>query len=376
MSVNQEVELIENISNLMKRSSFNDLRITSKNGVQVEANKVILAAMSSFFDRKLHEKLTSDRFLEIEIEISCSKEILELVIKFFYTGKMSFESLALKELLDLLYLLQLFESKVFSVVENFTINQINEDRFALEDLLMHSRTAEVYNFEEIISLMIKCFRSKIDEVSKLQEVKNLSSNFLEALVHNNVEDAKSGLYETKFEIMTSWLESNKISEELKIKFLSNFDLRNFTNQQLISTVRKSKLFSDSSILDVLSNSILNLENRFEEQKQMLVTQENQFSLLSQQHLEQIRIKDAKITEQETELSLLAKKHLEQIEIKDAELDRNATELKNQKSKMTWFEIEKKSFVNELNQKKEEIAKLQSDFTALRRAHYKTYRYGH
>ena len=117
MSVNQESELIENISNLMKKSSFNDLRITLKNGVQVEANKVILSAMSSFFDRKLHEKLTSDQFLEIEIDISCSKEIHDFVIKFFYTGKMIFESLSLKELFDLLYLLQLFESKVFSVVE-------------------------------------------------------------------------------------------------------------------------------------------------------------------------------------------------------------------------------------------------------------------
>jgi len=394
MSVNQESELIENISNLMKRSFFNDLRITLKNGVQVEANKVILSAMSSFFDRKLHEKLTSDQFLEIEIDISCSKEILDLVIQFFYTGKMIFESLSLKELFDLLCLLQLFESKVFTVVENFTRNQINEDSFSLQDLLMLSRTAEDYNFEEIISSMIKCFKSKIDEVSRLKEVKNLSSNFLKALVHINGEDAKNGLYFTKFEIVTTWLESNKISQDLKTKILSNFDLRNFTNQQLTSTVRKSKLFSDSSILDVLSNSILNLENKFEEQKQMLVTQENQFSLLSQQHLEQIRIKDAKITEQETELSLLAKKHLEQIEIKDAELGRNATELQNQKSKMTLFEIEKKldkievhrmtsskdirinQLVNELNQKKEEIAKLQSDYTTLHRAFTRTYGYGH
>merc|ERR1719342_601489 len=186
--------------------------------------------------------------------------------------------------------------------------------------------------------MIKCFKSKIDEVSKLKEVKNLSSDFLKALVHINGEDAKNGLYFTKFEIVTTWLESNKISQDLKTKILSNFDLRNFTNQQLTSTVRKSKLFSDSSILDVLSNSILNLEKKCEEQKQMLVTQENKFSLLGQQHLEQLKMKDAKITEKETELSLLAKKHLEQMEIKDAELSKNETEFKNQESKLKLTEI--------------------------------------
>ena len=80
--------------------------------------------------------------------------------------------------------------------------------------------------------MIKCFKSKIDEVSKLKEaeVKNLSSNFLKALVHINGEDAKNGLYFTKFEIVATWLESNKISQDLKTKILSDFDLRNFTNQ--------------------------------------------------------------------------------------------------------------------------------------------------
>jgi len=383
MSVNQESELIENISNLMKRSFFNDLRITLKNGVQVEANKVILSAMSSFFDRKLHEKLTSDQFLEIEIDISCSKEILDLVIQFFYTGKMSFESLSLKELFDLLYLLQLFESKVFSVVENFTRNQINEDSFSLEDLLMLSRTAEDYNFVDIISSMIKCFKSKINEVSKLEELKRLSSNFLEALVHTKGEDVKNCLYVTKFEILTTWLESNKISEELKTKLLSNFDLRKFTNRQLSSFVRKSKLFLESSILDVLCNSILDLEKKFEEQKQKLT------------------MKDEKIIEIESEMSLLAKNHLEQIKMKDAKLSEKDGELISETIKMTFFETSKKleimnlkteislmkmtasekdyqinNLANNLNQEKEKNAKLQSDYTSLHRAYFRTYGYGH
>jgi len=183
MSVNQENELIENITNLMTKSSFNDLRIKLKNGVQVDANKVILAAMSPFFDKKLHETIAKDQFIEIKVEISCSKEILDLVIKLFYTGKMSFESLGLKDLLDLLYLLQLFESKVFSVVENFTRNQINEESFTLEDMLMHSRTAEAYKFEEIISAMIKRFQFKIVEVSQLKEVRLLSSKTLESIIN-------------------------------------------------------------------------------------------------------------------------------------------------------------------------------------------------
>ena len=63
VALNREEKLLENISKLMARSSFNDLRIKLTNGVQVDANKVILAAMSPFVDPKLHEKITSDQFL-------------------------------------------------------------------------------------------------------------------------------------------------------------------------------------------------------------------------------------------------------------------------------------------------------------------------
>ena len=73
--------------------------------------------MSTFFRKKLQEKLTNtigDKLLEVDV--SSSKEMLELVIKYFYTGKMTFEALCLKDLLDLLNLLLSLEIEVLSTV--------------------------------------------------------------------------------------------------------------------------------------------------------------------------------------------------------------------------------------------------------------------
>ena len=45
--------------------------IRLNNGVQVEANKVILAAMSTFFRKELHENLTNTydgKFLEVDVD--------------------------------------------------------------------------------------------------------------------------------------------------------------------------------------------------------------------------------------------------------------------------------------------------------------------
>ena len=120
MSVNHEAKLVEKITNLMTKDSFNDVRIRMSNGVQVEANKVILAAMSDFFNEKLQENVTKDQFLEIDLEISSTKEMLELVMKYLYTGKMDFEALSLKDLLDIMNLLKFLDLEVFSEVEEFT----------------------------------------------------------------------------------------------------------------------------------------------------------------------------------------------------------------------------------------------------------------
>ena len=108
----------------MTKDSFNDVRIRLSNGVQVEANKVILAAMSDFFNGKLQENVTKDQFLEIDLEISSTKEMLELVIKYLYTGKMDFEALSLKDLLDIMNLLKFLDLEVFSEVEKFTKKKV------------------------------------------------------------------------------------------------------------------------------------------------------------------------------------------------------------------------------------------------------------
>jgi len=351
-ALNREEKLLENISKLMARSSFNDLRIRLKNGVQLDANKVILAAMSPFFDRKLHERITTDQFLEIEIDIACSIEILEMVIKFFYTGKMNFDSLTLRELLDILYLLRLFEVNEFTAIEKFTRRQIEEGEFILAELLKLSSVAEAYNLDAIVSSIISCLKQNISEVSELPEVSYLSSNFLEDLINVNDEDDQDDgeLHSTKFEILTLWLRSNTISEELTIKIKSMFDLRKFTNLQLISSVRNSKLFSCCSILDILCKSVLDLEKNLEEKT-------NKMSLITKKYSEEMKLKDAKLNKKDSELatlkekiSLLEKNHSTAINNFNSHLKRQKLTIESQDGKISGLGTELQAQKNELSSK--------------------------
>jgi len=267
MSVNHEAKLVEKITNLMTKDSFNDVRIRMSNGVQVEANKVILAAMSDFFNKKLQENVTKDQFLEIDLEISSTKEMLELVIKYLYTGKMDFEALSLKDLLDIMNLLKFLDLEVFSEVEEFTKKKIEDGECSLEKILILSSTAEAYDFEDVVFVIQEYLEQNISDISKLPEVKYLSNKTLEWLVQDYYdEDCDDSDYDNerffpRFETLASWLENNEVTEDVKTRLLSYFDLKRFTNNQLTSSVRKSKLFSESSILDVLSESVTYLEDQ-------------------------------------------------------------------------------------------------------------------
>jgi len=353
MSVNQETELVENIANLMTRDSFNDLRITLNNGVQVEANKVILAARSTFFDEMLHHKLTTDKFLEIDVDVSSTKEMLDLVIKFFYTGKMDFGSLGLKELLDLLNLLRFFNLKVFTDVEEFTRGKIKEGCFTFEKLLILSSTAEAYQFDDIIVLMLNYLDLNISEVSKLPEVKYMSIDFLEALIQDEEEVAcNNATFYSRFITFTSWVTNNEINEELKGRLISIFDLKKFSNQQLTSTVRSSKLFTESSILDIVSQSVMNLENNLQKN---VTNQANQLNKL-QSNLVEL---NAQLSKKNLDLETQAKAHTDQLR-----------QLKKNLAKTHAEEIKKIN--EELQLKKQEIATLKASLSTSLNSRYTAY----
>jgi len=273
MSFNHENQLLKNISEFITRDSSNDVRIRLKNGVQIEANKVILSVLSVFFKEKIEEKLpTKDHFLEIDFDISSTKEMLELVKEFLYTGKLNTEKLSLRDLLDLLNLLRFLNLEIFSEVKEFTKTKINDGGFSYEMLLILSSTAEALDFKEINDLMINYLDLNICDVSKLPEVRYLSSDSLGNLIgrkieaNNNIDtdDYHNKRFFLRFETLTSWLSSNEVNEVLKFKFTSMFDLKKFTSYQLTSSVRKSKLFSESSIVEVLSLTVTSLEVKVEE----------------------------------------------------------------------------------------------------------------
>ena len=71
---------------------------------------MLVESITNHLKKNCHAK---DNFLEIDLDISCTKESLELVMKYFYTGKLNVADLSLSDLIDLLNLLRFLDLKVF-----------------------------------------------------------------------------------------------------------------------------------------------------------------------------------------------------------------------------------------------------------------------
>ena len=106
-----------------------------------------------------------------------------------------------------------------------------------------------------------------------------------------------------FKIFVIWLSGNPdCDSDFKTRILSSFDLNRFTNEELTSHVRKSKLYSVEDILDALSKkNILLSESNKELRKKISIVNEFAGSEIMRMQ------KDFKITNLEIKASIEEKR---------------------------------------------------------------------
>ena len=227
------------------------------------------------------------------IPVPSTKDTMELVIKYLHTGKMEYKDFTLKEILDLLKLLEFMgEENLFSAVEEFTLNQIRNKEFSHEKILLMASTSEKFKFVHITRGILHLIRDDIEEIADLPEVKYLTSSLLEKIIllHDlldgdddveddtddadkesgnddngvrveNEEKVDTANYIDKFKTFMNWLSGNQnCSQEFKEKMVNLFKLEHFTSSELSTCVRQSSLYSDSELMDVLREKIVAMVN--------------------------------------------------------------------------------------------------------------------
>ena len=254
MSINHEAALVADISRLYENDSANDIIIHLDDDQEsVKANKVVLCARSPYFSKILNNNMFNPYE---KIQLNSSKKSFEKVLQYLYTGKMEFDSLELNEILKLLKLLELLEMiDIYDMIYNFVIRKLEDDKYSPAGVLQGAALSEVFGFVHItneISIHIKRHCAKF---SRLSDVRVLSDSFIEKLLINDGST-------DHFMLVANWLQNNVCEEEFKIRLLSYFDLKTFTAEELLTVVRKSSLYSEGDILDIVGEKVSTLQKEF------------------------------------------------------------------------------------------------------------------
>ena len=119
--------LVEDLLKMFEQGSLNNVTIKLRDG-QIDANKDILMARSDYFATMFSN---SNKFLESEtssVDMShCSKAVMEKIIKFLFSGAVTFEDLSLAQLLELTHVseMMLLHKLMYNVEDYITFHPVN-----------------------------------------------------------------------------------------------------------------------------------------------------------------------------------------------------------------------------------------------------------
>ena len=316
-SLNHELKVSKNIAMLFQNEAFNDVTLVLNNG-ELKANKVILCATSKFFYEAFHIKSESEAFSTSTVKVNSTKEAMEMVLKYLYTGKMNFDVLNFREYLDLLSLLRAMGiKKIFNKIQKHVLEKIGkmswedetERYFSSEKMLMYAAHSEDLKLTNITIAILDYIDRNLGEIANIPEIKYLSQSLLEMLLSKTYMNFDiidfdfdlltehgitfSGGFEEglQFKMFTNWLSGNpNCSQSFKDEMLKHFDLKEFSCIELTTFVRQSSLFTEKEISDVLDMKAVSFES-------------------SNAKLEkQIRQMECKISREETFIQWLKKEH--------------------------------------------------------------------
>jgi len=251
---------VADIGNAYRNNMFADFSFILTDGVTISTNRLMLAIRSQYFASMFRENNTEEIFME------CDSEIFQLLLDYIWQGRVTFSNLELQQVLVLL------ENACMMCLERLVENILNYLSHLLDsgDLQLEESwtlldfCASSSRFEDLLNSVLKF----IDLNFKMLTIFSSQENFLKLSA-----DAIFTLLENKsrtvpevdiFNSLTLWVESQPwpVDSSTKTALLGLVDLVAISPEHLLGVVRKSGLYEDTDICDVLEKQ-LNIEDEEE-----------------------------------------------------------------------------------------------------------------
>ena len=242
---------------MLEQGSFNDVKIKLRDG-EIDANKDILIARNDYFATMF----SNNKFIEGKTNLvdmsHCSKAVMEKIVKFLFSGTVTFDGLSLAQLLELTHVSEMMLLDEFKgEVENYLLQTFAFHRVNLSELILGLKIADTYNLASLASYITRrvFFNLKDipNDVESSDSFKSLSFHLMREIVlscvYNSYMRRRRDQPTTKqvFDAYMVWLSENEVTKEDRNEIADGLNFEDFTLEELMNSVRDSGLYSGSKI---------------------------------------------------------------------------------------------------------------------------------
>ena len=283
------MDLQEDLLKMLEFGSPNDVKIKLSDG-EIVANMDILMARSEYFSTMFR----NNRFIEGEtnsVNMShCSKAVMEKIIKFLFSGRVTFLDLDFLQLLELshmseMMLISKFKNKLDEYLLEIIRNGGKDVKF-LPDLILGAKIADKYNLSSIGSnIMLEVFlklKDILNDDASSDAFKSLPFKVIRGIFLNKLKSefcSKKPTTKQKFDAFMVWLSKNEaeVTKEDRNEIVESLNFKDFTVEELMTSVKDSGLYSgtevDQRVLECFKaqENILKAKNSEIEEKDSKIT---------------------------------------------------------------------------------------------------------
>ena len=263
---NHKVKAVESLIESIDNGEHNDVEIILDDGV-IRASKLILSSRSEYFQKMFDKKSQFVEQKQNSAKFSCKKRLMMKIIAHIYGGELLVSDLTCLEIIEMMDMLRLLLLlPTYHVLKSHIYRKIFERDLSIRECLEAVEIAHSLKFERITQDLVWHLIINMDHLADdyVEDIGDLSKEIIVKMftfLHKIEAIDKFSMIPcvemykeiSKLKIVQHWAESNRedVTEELKQTLFQCFDLTNFSVEDLLGDVRKSKFFSDEEVFEAV-----------------------------------------------------------------------------------------------------------------------------
>jgi len=261
---NDKQKILEDLKEFHRGNRFTDLTINLYNDETVSTSKYMLACRSPFFSKLLKNNLFNGDTIDLK---SVDLNTMNFVLDYIFEGVVNFKG---KDNDSILKLLEASRMMCIDRLQEAVMLHLNQcllnGKLQTDDILESFEFSVLNKFDTVSSSLLEHIDKNIEKVSEDSKFSMLSKASVLVMLEYEMKHAREI---DRFRAFNRWVENKNPAKDTIYSMISLFDLKKFTQSELLKIVRKTKYFQLEDILDVLDNKFETLDTQLKEKEKLL-----------------------------------------------------------------------------------------------------------